>query len=94
MRALGEQRDKNHQVRQGKQPLIRLVSSNFRRASDKAEMAALGEIVDVIHTDAGEAGNFRIGEDLLARLHGNHGLAPELFHRFTCPTVSQMLVAG
>jgi hypothetical protein len=32
--------------------------------------------MDVLDADTRQAGDFRIGEDLLARLHGNHGPAP------------------
>ncbi len=37
-------------------------------------MAALGEVMDVIDTNSGEAGHFRIGEDFLARFDGYHVL--------------------
>jgi len=39
-------------------------------------MAALGEIVDVVDANPRQARDFRVGEDFLARLYGNHGLAP------------------
>jgi hypothetical protein len=32
--------------------------------------------VDVVDANARKTGDFRIGEYLLARLYGNHGLAP------------------
>jgi hypothetical protein len=32
--------------------------------------------MQVIHANAGQAGNFRVGEDLLARFDGNHGSGP------------------
>ncbi len=56
--ALGEQRHQHHQIRQSKQPLVGLKARSFRGASDKAEMAALGEIVDVIDADARQSGDF------------------------------------
>jgi hypothetical protein len=34
--------------------------------------------VHVLDANARQVGDFRIGEDLLARLHGNHGPAPLL----------------
>ena len=39
-------------------------------------MAALREIANVIHADTSQAGNFRVGKNLLARFYGNHGLVP------------------
>jgi len=37
-------------------------------------MTPLREIVHVLHADAGQAGYFRVGEYLLTRFDGNHGL--------------------
>lgn len=77
MRALGEQRDEHHEIRQGKEPVVRLGAGDFSGAGDEAEVARFGEIVEVLHADSGEAGDLRIGEDFLTRLYGDHGLAPE-----------------
>ena len=41
-------------------------------------MARLGELANVLDTDASQAGNFRIGEYFLAGFDGNHGHSPEL----------------
>jgi len=81
MRALGEQRHQDHEIREREQPLIGLNASAFRGAGDEAEVTALGEVVHMIHADAGEGGDFRVGENFLARLYGNHGLAPRFFPR-------------
>ena len=71
-----KQSNQDHQVRQRKQPLIRLDSRAFRRPGNKSQVPALREIMQVIHANAGQAGNFRVGEDLLARFDGNHGSGP------------------
>jgi hypothetical protein len=39
-------------------------------------MAALREIMQVIHADARKRGDFRIRENLLTGFYGNHGLGP------------------
>ncbi len=39
-------------------------------------MAALSEIAQVLDANAGQTGNLGIGENLLARFDGNHGLGP------------------
>lgn len=76
MRALRKQRHQHHQIRQGKKPLVSLRSRCFRSARNKAQMAALGKVVDVIDANPRKTRYFRIGEDFLARLYGYHGLAP------------------
>jgi len=77
--ALRAQSHQNHEARKGKKPLIRIDPGSFRSASDEAEVATLGEIVNVLDANAREAGNFRIGENLLARLDRDHGLAPKIW---------------
>jgi len=47
MRATREQRNQHHQVRQGKQPLIRLDSGGLC-PRDEPEMAALGKIAKMV----------------------------------------------
>src|SRR5262245_53101950 len=86
VRSLGEQRYQHHQIRQGKQPLIGLRASCFRSARDESKMAALGEVVDVVDANPRQTCDFRVGEDFLARLYGNHGLAPG--PRFTASCLS------
>jgi len=76
MRALGKQRHQHHQIRQREQPLIRLGACSLGCSRDKAQMAALGEVVDMIDANPCQACDFRVGEDFLARLDGYHGLAP------------------
>ena len=57
MGALGEQGHQNHQVRKGKEPLIRPDASRFGGAGDEAEVTRLGEIVDVLDADPRQARN-------------------------------------
>jgi len=82
MGALGEQSHQNHEVRKRKEPLIRFEAGGFGGASDESQVASLCEVVDVLDANAGQAGNFRIGENLLAGLHGNHDLAPGIQTQF------------
>lgn len=82
--AAGEQRNKDHQVRQSEQPLVRLLACGFRRPRNKAQVPVFREITNVVDANAGQVGNFCVGKDLLARLNlnGNHGLVPlALCHR-------------
>ena len=74
--ALREQSDQNHQVGKRKKPLIRMDPGGFRGASDESQVAGLCEVVDVLDANPRQVGNFGISENLLAGLHGNHGLAP------------------
>jgi hypothetical protein len=53
--ALREQRHQHHQIRQREEPLIGLRTGSFRGAGDEAQVAALGEIVDVIDANPREA---------------------------------------
>jgi len=76
VRALREERRQHHQIRQAKQPLVRVGAGSFRSARDESQVAALGEIVDVLDANPGQTCHFRIGEDFLARLDGYHCLAP------------------
>jgi hypothetical protein len=54
--------------------------------------------MDVVDANPRQTCNFRIGEDLLARLYGNHGLAPEPRLLLSASLLIQhnrlMLVAG
>ena len=78
VRALRKQGHQDHQIRECEQPLIGADSSRFRSPRDEAQMAALRKIVYMLDANSRQAGDFRIGEDFLARLHGNHGPAPVL----------------
>src|SRR6266404_428125 len=78
VRALRKQGHQNHQIRKCKQPLIGADAGCFRCPRDEPQMAALRKIVHMLDANPRQAGDFRIGEDLLARLHGNHGPAPLL----------------
>jgi hypothetical protein len=75
--ALGEKRDQDHQIGQRKEPIVSL-ASGFRSTGDKAQMAGAGKLMNMVDADASQAGNFRIGEDLLAGFDRNHGLSPGL----------------
>src|SRR5215475_5538643 len=74
VRALWEQRHEHHQIGQRKQPLVSLISRRFRCTGDKAQVAVLGEVMQVVDANPGKRRNFRVGEDLLAGFYGNHGL--------------------
>ena len=74
--AARKQGNQHHQVGQGKQPLVCLFACRFRSARDKAQMAAFRKIANVIHADTSQAGNFRVGKNLLTRFYGDHGLVP------------------
>jgi len=78
VRALGEERNQHHEIGQSEEPIVGF-AGGFGGASDEAEMARLRELVNMVDADAGQTGNFRIGEDFLARFDGNHGRSPELY---------------
>lgn len=84
VRAARKQRYQHHQVRQRKQPLVRLFAGRFRSPRDEAQVPALRKIADMIDANATQVGNFRVGKNLLARFYGNHGLVPHT----VCPTAS------
>ena len=95
--AAREQRHQHHQIGQRKQPLVRLLAGRFRGARDEAQVPALREIADVIDANPSQAGNFRVGEDLLARFYGNHGLVPQTVCRTALLSIaptSRMLLAA
>src|SRR4029077_1836857 len=75
VRALGEERNQHHEIGQREEPIVSSAGC-FGGASDEAEVARLGELADVLDADASQAGNFRIGEDFLARFDGNHRRSP------------------
>lgn len=79
VRAARKQCHQHHQVRQREQPLIRLNTGCFCCTRDKPEVAALREVVQVIHTNPRKIGHFVIGEDFLTRLNGNHDFGPLFF---------------
>src|SRR5580704_9116306 len=93
VRAARKQRHQHHQIRQRKQPLVRLLTCRFRGARDKAQVPALRKIADVIHANASQAGNFRVGENLLARFYGNHGLVPRTTGYIALPVLMMLPAA-
>jgi hypothetical protein len=93
VRAARKQRHQHHQIRQCKQPLVRLLACGFRGTRDKAQVPALRKIADMIHANASQAGDFRVGKNLLARFYGNHGLVPRTAGYFALP-IAWMLEAG
>ena len=76
VRAAREESDKHHQVGQSKQPLFGLDTSSFCRTGDHAQMTAAREVVQVIDANTGQASNFGVRKDFLARFDSNQwGLA-------------------
>jgi len=65
MGAARKQRYQNHQIRGSKEPLVGLQTRCFRCSRDKSQMAAFGEIPQVLQADACERGDFRICKDFL-----------------------------
>jgi len=86
--AARKQRDQHHQVRQREQPLVRLLAGRFRGARDEAQVAAFREIADVIDANPSQAGDLRIGKNLLARFDGYHGLVPLTLCRIVLPALA------
>jgi hypothetical protein len=74
--AAGKERHQHHEVGQGEQPLVRLFAGGFRSPRDKAQMAALRKIANVIDANSSQACNLCVGKNLLARFYGDHGLVP------------------
>src|SRR5215468_8894496 len=74
---LGEERNEHHQVGEGKKPAVGL-AGGFGGAGNETQVPRAGELVDVLDADASQAGNFRIGKDLLAGFDRNHGHSPGL----------------
>ena len=86
--ALRKEGHKNHQIRQCEKPLIRIDAGGFRGPGDKSKMAALCKVVHMLDANPRQARNFRISENLLARLHGNHGPTPQLHpHSFDAASI-------
>lgn len=78
VRALRKEGHENHQIREREKPLVRIDARGFRGPRDKSQVPPLRKVVYVLDTNPRQARNFRIGENLLARLYGNHGPAPQL----------------
>lgn len=78
VRAARKECDQHHEVGQREQPLIGLSIGGFCGAGDEAQVTAACEVVQVIGADAGQAGNFRFGENFLARLNLDHGRPHDL----------------
>src|SRR6267143_6787834 len=76
--ALRKEGHENHQIREREKPLIRIDAGSFRGPRDKSQVAALCKVVHVLHANPRQVRNFRIGENLLTRLHGDHGPTPQL----------------
>jgi hypothetical protein len=73
VRTAREERNEHHEVGQREQPLIGLSIGSFGGAGDKAQVTAAREIVQMLGADTRQTGNFRVGENLLARLDLDHG---------------------
>jgi hypothetical protein len=91
--AARKQRHQHHQIRESKQPLVRLLACCFRGTRDKAQVPALRKITDVVYANASQTGNFRVGEDFLTRFYGNHGLVPRTTG-YTALPIALMLLAA
>jgi hypothetical protein len=66
------------QVRVREQPVIRLFSSCFGGAYDRAQVLAASHAVEMIEANPGEAGDFLICKELLTRFNGDHFDPPSL----------------
>ena len=66
MRTARKKRGQHHQVRQRKQPLLRLGAGCFRCSRNHTQMTAACEIMKMFDADARQAGHFRVRKDLLA----------------------------
>ena len=62
----------DHQVRVREQPLFGLLACGSSRALDEAEVLAARKISQMLEANPGQAGDFFLGEDLLAGFHCNH----------------------
>lgn len=76
VRAARKERHQHHEVGKREEPLIRLLPRSLSRARDEAQVPAFREVTDVVHANPSQVGNFRVRENFLARLDGNHGLFP------------------
>src|SRR3954463_13472215 len=76
MCAARKQRNQHHQIGEREQPLIRLNPGALCGSCNKPQMSALCEVTQMIHANACQTGDFRVGEDFLARFDGNHGSGP------------------
>jgi len=71
--AARKQGDQDHQIRQGKKPLVGLNSGSLRGACDESQVAAFCEVVQVVYTNPCKGSYLGIGEYFLARFNGDHG---------------------
>jgi len=85
VRAAGEQRNQNHQIGQRKQPLVRLGACSFCRAGKKTQMTPAREVVQMLHTDSRQAGNFGFCKYFLAGLYRNHLMASHILRSAARP---------
>src|SRR6476660_5172124 len=68
VRALRKEGHQHHQIRERKQPLIRMDTGGFRGPRDESKVAALCKIVHVLDANSRQVRDFGIGENLLASL--------------------------
>ena len=57
----------NQQIGVREKPLIRFCASNFRGPRNKAQVAAAGEVPEMVRADSCETANLVFSEQLLAR---------------------------
>jgi hypothetical protein len=67
----------DHEIRVRVQPFLRSRARLFRHARKRPEVFVPREATEVLAADAGEAGNFFLGEDLLAGLDSHHVVASQ-----------------
>jgi hypothetical protein len=66
----------DHQIRAAEYPFF---GPRGGGAGERAEVFVSGEAAEVLAADAGEAGDFFLGEDFLARLDSDHGRPSDPF---------------
>jgi len=69
----------DHQIGIREEPLLSFRTRGFGDARKFAQMPVLRETAEVLQANAGEPGNFVLGEELLARLDSYHILPQTSF---------------
>jgi len=70
--AAGVDDGENHQIGVGEQPIFDASAGGSRHARELAEVAIAREAAQVLAADAGQAGDFVLSEDFLARPNSDH----------------------
>jgi hypothetical protein len=85
VRAAGEQRNQNHQIGQRKQPLVGLRACGFRCACKKTQVTPAREVVQMLHADSRQAGNFGFCKYFLTGFYRNHLMASHILRSAARP---------